>query len=574
MVSKVAVMALVGILAIPILLGYGMNLTETTETIYTPENNSVNVTQLLQNSIRYSNTHADVYQLNSNFKSGYQYPISIVPVFNTINSNSNASSLILHQEHVLTNNATGPLTFPDVRLFAWDLNYDPDISYVYGTITYGPDNTTTTINKIKSVFYNSSTSDVAYFKLYTGGTVTINNPTYLYLYTTNTSQTIDLYYSISYIGLTEYVNLSDGYHFYETDPVSNTDARWFITMPNHTKSVLFTIDLDSITDANYSCRFYTTDLFDLVKTTTDGNVSWQVKFPSWVNGAINNPEQTIDLYYDPTISHNTYQISVDVGDNWYDYYNSYLYTFADVKYDFNYVGDWPSYIGKSNTYKQYTVNRTEMTRYSINPEIYIYNVAIGRSAAWLDPLDVSPTIRLDDAYLAGFESPAIEDRTYTPTEFKTNPSTTLSKVKLYGRSITFGGQTYTVDSNGDITLGTHNVNVDGLVFDSVPIAGGYENRINGNVINTSATPSTITFGGKWDLSVDTDSITTTTKTLTEWVPGQFAWNGIDQNFLMVGLISVMGVFVAVGIYARIHRMSIWPLLFVCGGAAALFLFMI
>jgi hypothetical protein len=49
---------------------------------------------------------------------------------------------------------------------------------------------------------------------------------------------------------------------------------------------------------------------------------------------------------------------------------------------------------------------------------------------------------------------------------------------------------------------------------------------------------------------------------------------MDDNFLIVGLITCLGVFIGLGIYARKTGKGVIPLLIVCGGAAALFICMI
>ena len=53
MVSKVAVIALVAIVAVPIMLGYAFNLTETTKTIYT-DGVETNVTEYITRGTYYS----------------------------------------------------------------------------------------------------------------------------------------------------------------------------------------------------------------------------------------------------------------------------------------------------------------------------------------------------------------------------------------------------------------------------------------------------------------------------------------------------------------------------------------
>ena len=67
MVSKIAVMAIVGIIAVPILLGYALNLEQTTETDYRDAGDSVNVTPLLQSDVGYTYAHPDIFQMNSTF---------------------------------------------------------------------------------------------------------------------------------------------------------------------------------------------------------------------------------------------------------------------------------------------------------------------------------------------------------------------------------------------------------------------------------------------------------------------------------------------------------------------------
>lgn len=84
----------------------------------------------------------------------------------------------------------------------------------------------------------------------------------------------------------------------------------------------------------------------------------------------------------------------------------------------------------------------------------------------------------------------------------------------------------------------------------------------------------ITFGGSWSAMITTESMESYTYTRTEWTPGQFGWNGLDQNFMMVGLLTSIGAFIALGIYIRRTKAALWPLLIVCGGAAMLFFCML
>ena len=111
-----------------------------------------------------------------------------------------------------------------------------------------------------------------------------------------------------------------------------------------------------------------------------------------------------------------------------------------------------------------------------------------------------------------------------------------------------------------------------MVFDSVSTGlGTYDNRINGITVSTTATPSTIAFNGSWSMKIVTAAQKQTTTTATHWIPGQFAWNGVDTDFKLVGLLTCLGAFIGLGIYAKSKRASILPLIIVCGCAGFMFL---
>ena len=61
---------------------------------------------------------------------------------------------------------------------------------------------------------------------------------------------------------------------------------------------------------------------------------------------------------------------------------------------------------------------------------------------------------------------------------------------------------------------------------------------------------------------------------TQWNVGSFGWNGMDENFLMIGLLTSIGVFIALGLYVRRPGASLWPLRVVCGGAVLFFFVML
>lgn len=114
-----------------------------------------------------------------------------------------------------------------------------------------------------------------------------------------------------------------------------------------------------------------------------------------------------------------------------------------------------------------------------------------------------------------------------------------------------------------------------MTFESIVNSNGtYDNKINGNTISTTASPSNITFNGKWSANIVSSPMQSYNVNKTEWTPGQFGWDGIDTNFLLVGMFTSLAAFVGLGIYARRHGASVIPLMIVCGGAAVLFFTMI
>ena len=117
------------------------------------------------------------------------------------------------------------------------------------------------------------------------------------------------------------------------------------------------------------------------------------------------------------------------------------------------------------------------------------------------------------------------------------------------------------------------VSVKNLELSSVFNGSEYENTINGILVSTSVTPSTITFNGDWSVTVSTVAQKSVEKEVTKWIPGKFAWNGMDDNFLMAGLMTSVGAFIGLALYGRRTGARIMPLLLVCGGAAFMFILM-
>ena len=573
MVSKVAVIALVAIVACPILLGYAMNLSEVTETDYKAAGESVNVTPILQNDIDYTSVQSNVYQINSSFNyfgtnnnpSGTAYPI--FESTTTTTSSMPMTKTYYTGNHPMWGGASG------ISLENWGyLYYQTNTTsggHVVGHYCDEYGNELMTINYIHSFYYDPSTKILAY-STYVGGGYgnltygSITDVPYNYRFGltdtgTYTSNGFAEYILLSDPSSLRYVDLAAGYHF---SSGSSTTPNPKIVLPNNTKSFIMSVNLGSVTDPNYTFNFNIlpkvgsvdgTLQYAFVKTTVGSDVTWTFKY-----GYSLENEQT--LYIDPTKNNNTYQLIFNL--NVEPYTNTH--DNSTLSCSLNYVGSWQTVIGKANPYQTYDI------------EPYTFNTAINQQTGLIRiefKSQTTPVMRMDAATYDGYEVPVISEKTYDPAQFKTNPATTINNVSQYGSSLVFGGNTYAV-SDGKITINSHQIPVNGMVLESVPNGSGYDNRINGTVISSTADPSTILFKGKWAASVSTQSMESYTYTKTEWTPGEFGWNGIDQNFLMVGLLTSIGVFIALGIYIRRSKANLWPLLIVCGGAAFIFFCML
>ena len=545
-VSKIAVMALVGILAVPILLGYALNLSEVTETDYKPEGEAVNVTDLLKTSTTYTYAHATSYQLNTSFRTPLAN-FQMLPMYTTISSENSSFPMERIEVQNWVSGGTQQLSPYSYFYTQFDYSSGSITATLYYLDSQNQEHALSTpITNFVSLYYDNVNEHRVYVTNRVNGNL---NHTSWQGNFTKVIYSVSAGFPGSHVFIESsrsttntYADLSAGFHF------MGLDNEWSVNLPDRTKSILMTINLDSITDSNYQFEIKTpVGNVTLQKTTTNGVVNWSA------------PSIADNLYYDPLRADNTYQLLIDTERTTNSQNTPILKTTTKLLY----VGSWPTLFGQANYFNTY-----EKTTTSTGIDTNFNQINIESIAGY------SPTIRMDDAYYRAFAYSTIENKEYSPADFKTNPSTTITSINKYGSSIEFGGNTYTVDNTGNITLGTHKVSVNGLKLESIPVPVGYENRINGNVISVSADPSTIKFNGQWGASVSTIGNTATTYTKTEWNAGTFAWDGIDTNFLIVGLITCLGAFIALGIYLRKTGKGLMPLLIVCGCAAGLFFCMI
>lgn len=143
-------------------------------------------------------------------------------------------------------------------------------------------------------------------------------------------------------------------------------------------------------------------------------------------------------------------------------------------------------------------------------------------------------------------------------------SVKLNSIGVYGDSITLDGTTYAV-SDGQVTIGGHNVPLRAAVITSHWNGADYDNAINGYSVGSTASPMSITFDGTWSLTATANILDQTTNTQAEWVPGVFAFD--KDSFVGVIVLAAALTFIGVGMYGARSGLKAGLLLMICGGAA-------
>lgn len=556
-------MALVAIIAAPILIGYGMNIETETETRYVQDGNAVNVTGLLTNDTLYNYTNANINELNSS--NLYTIPANgdIAMWMPDYVDYSKTKTSIPYKVGVLAptddltildflkidNYAAGQNSTFSVKVYDHGSGNDPD--YIYSH-TYG---------KVVGLYYDKNESKLwvtyknsdnpPYFR-----TWEVDNPYYLE-YTNYTGITCMWTYTAQAENDPNqtYADINEGWRFPNT--YDSPPFRRYST-PSNANDMLITFNLDSadpsenlicLTENHTGSQNRPAHTIALEKDTSSGSTEWYAYVESFES------ETKVKVPYNPDISNNSYQIWFTRGG-------------AELRY----VGAWHDTIGESNYFWS---NKFEWKPYYVIPDneyILGFNCE-NRSATYYHSEMI---FRIDAANVMANTYQSIHDVTYDPQGMtnKANPATQIKDIVRTGTSITFGGITYTI-TDGKITIDGHSVPIRDMTFSStVNDLGTYDNAISGTVVSQTAAPSDLVFGGYWVMSVSTYAQDTESYNVTHWVPGKFAWQGIDANFITVGLMASVSAFIGLAMYGRRSGAKVLPLLLVCGGAAFMFLLMI
>lgn len=560
MVSKIAVVAIVAIIAAPILVGYGMNFETETDTRYVKDGNAVNVTALLTNDTMYTYTNANINELNSDnlaivdwdhneqgwmpvyvgrstVKSSLPYAVG------TLAASDNLTTLdyLVVDNYAAGSGSTLSIAVraqpnpPDGVIITY--NYDHVIGIYWNKID----------NQIIVSYYSGNSRYVRTIE----GAIGINYTNYsgIRAYWSSTNSVNNPNYT--------YVQFDKGWRFpntYDTPPFIRYST------PSKANDMLVTFNLDSAGPTENTFRFIeygtgqSNDSYHsiiLEKDTSSGSTEWYAYYQQ-------RPTERVKVPYNLDISNNSYQI-------W----------FTRDGAELRYIGAWHDTLGESN---YFWANKFSWLAgpWVFPDDEYITGFRIDGNAEAPPYFHTDMIFRVDAANVMANTYQSIHDVTYDPQGMtnKENPATQIKDIVKTGTSITFGGNTYTV-TDGKITINGRAVPIRDMTFSStVNDQGMYDNTISGTLVSQTAAPSQIVFGGSWVMGVSTYAQDTEEYTVTHWVPGKFAWQGVDSNFITVGLMASVAAFIALAMYGRRSGAKVLPLLLVCGGAAFVFLLMI
>ena len=223
------------------------------------------------------------------------------------------------------------------------------------------------------------------------------------------------------------------------------------------------------------------------------------------------------------------------------------------------IAKWPA-MGKNPTVlNSYTYSIEESGRFT---GMYWYQFRTN---------DANVLFRVDSALIGSSQYPIAADSTIEPA--KINPAiqsyqVQLSKVERYGLAITFGGETLTVKDNS-VIVGTKRIQLNNAVLSSVSEDGiTWINKINDREVSQTLAPTNITLNGTWSAIYTLSPLQSKTIHVQEWAPGTFA---IDmQTFGMIGAGTAAAAFIALGMTGKASGSKMLILGLVCGMAAVIF----
>lgn len=203
----------------------------------------------------------------------------------------------------------------------------------------------------------------------------------------------------------------------------------------------------------------------------------------------------------------------------------------------------------------------------------LYNtVSINQPAADFATIKIEDdrevSYRVDAAEIVSGYYPVTKNYTFNSNEKfpDTSYNIRFNSIAVYGDTINLAGTQYTV-TDGKIIINDQIVPLLHAEIRSIynDQTAQYDNTINGIALSNTATPATINFGGEWSIIAYFFGMEKITELATEWQAGGFGLT--EQGTIIVALLVDLAVFLGLGFYGRRTGAKIGWLLALCGGAA-------
>lgn len=532
--KAIAAIAITLIVAFPIGMGYVMNLDDVQEQYYL-EGQSNNVSALINNTTQevyttYTGVNNNDYGMNGyyqnlNFvKKGSTY--TSVPVYKYDHAYGWAVSNGYNAVPAALGNVWG-LSSTDHYISGYSY-VDSSGATVTGIITESAPNVTVVVQKTIDFYsvgeYKIPAEGVTDFK------VRVKNspgslPTSVFVFDS-------------------YAHTNMGWHTPTSPGLSQPDTHyWYNDQTN--QEILFTINLAEVSKTN---------IYPAASFITSGHSK---------------------IYLEKEASGNVYIATFDSSGNIVNSGSLGSYQYVRLKINLESVtlsgiSGWPSVNAATQVFNEVTLPYTPPSaavnyggytkvgfeEYSINTMKNIY--------------------RVDYTYIKSGTYPAASNATIDPAAINPqliNCQTVISQIGIYGSSITFAGNTYSINSDGNIVIGSHQTKAEGAVLRSTTEDGvTWKNEINGIDVGDTAAISTIGLNGTWSAIYNIVELNEESRTVTKWIAGHSAFDLDD--YAMFGLITSVAATIALGLYGARSGVKVLWLMLATGGAAMVFLFML
>lgn len=190
-------------------------------------------------------------------------------------------------------------------------------------------------------------------------------------------------------------------------------------------------------------------------------------------------------------------------------------------------------------------------------------------------------LRVDSARVLTGYYPAIRDSNFSVGGYYPEQTVLVSfqSIAAYGDEFGWGGINYPVQDGALVSADEelNGLRIKDIVLMQEYVDGDspyYNFYINNTLISNFEQGGLIWFGGDWSLVAKVSQMENVESTRLVWQAGEWAFNGVGSDFALIGLLTCGAVFVGLGMYGRRSGAKVGMLMLITGCAAFIFLAMI